>query len=99
LSAVVLLTGLPLLCVGHLASFFSLNFISYMLLVCPDSSRWPTARPGCSSAIILNTGLNLLALLPVLLVIRVADLPLYTAVATLYLVEIWDVGLCIIMNI
>jgi len=61
-----------------------MNFISYALLVCPHSSRWPTARTGCSSAIILHAGLILLALLPVLLVIRVARLPLCAAVAALY---------------
>jgi len=98
-SGLILLTGLPLVRIARLASFFSLNFISYALLVCPHSSRWPTPPTGCSSAIILHAGLILLALLPVLLAIRVARLPLCAAVAALYFDEIWDVGLCIIMYI
>jgi len=71
-SGLILLAGGPLVRVARLASFFSLNFISYALLVCPHSSRAPTSRARCSSCLILLTEFHL---------IRVARLPSFFSLA------------------
>jgi len=73
-NAVLGITGLQLVPVAHLPSFSSLAYISYTLLVCRHSPRWPTSRTlvyrhsprwptsrtRCSSAVILLAGLHLI---------------------------------------
>ena len=58
-NAMLGITGLQLVPVARLPSFSSLAYISYTLLVCHHSPRWPISRTRCSSAVIHLAGLHL----------------------------------------
>ena len=71
-KAMLGITGLPLVRVVHLASFLA-GHISYTLLVCCHSLRWPTFRTHSSSAVILLAGQHL---------VRIARLASFSLLAT-----------------
>jgi len=52
-------TGLLLIRVAHLLSFSLLAYISFALLVCHHSPRWPISHSRCSSGLILLADLHL----------------------------------------
>jgi len=58
-SALILLVGQHLVLFARPASFTSLTYHSYRLLICGHSFRWPTSRTRCSFAVILLAGLHL----------------------------------------
>jgi len=65
--------GLHLVRIARLSSFAVLIY-SYSLLVCPHSPCWPISHTGCSSALILHTGL---------LLVHVAHLPSFSLLASI----------------